>query len=43
MRERANGDPFLALHLRYEMDMLSFSGCTHGCSPKEEKQLTDLR
>ncbi|GFZ12182.1 O-fucosyltransferase family protein [Actinidia rufa] len=27
--------PFLVLHLRYEMDMLAFSGCTQGCNSEE--------
>ncbi|CAM8929699.1 unnamed protein product [Rhodiola kirilowii] len=35
--------PFLVLHLRYEMDMLAFSGCNQGCNEKEVKELTNMR
>ncbi|KAL8475914.1 hypothetical protein ACS0TY_028541 [Phlomoides rotata] len=35
--------PFLVLHLRYEMDMLSFSGCTQGCNEEEVNELTTMR
>ncbi|XP_059446833.1 rhamnogalacturonan I rhamnosyltransferase 1-like [Corylus avellana] len=35
--------PFLVLHLRYEMDMLAFSGCTQGCNDTEIDDLTKMR
>ena len=35
--------PFLVLHLRYEMDMLAFSGCYEGCNETEMDELTAMR
>eukprot|EP00250_Pteridium_aquilinum_P019083 c24286_g1_i2 orf=271-1974(-) len=41
-RMRSDG-PFIALHLRYEKDMLAFSGCTYGLSDPEIAELTMIR
>ncbi|KAI9091920.1 hypothetical protein K1719_027855 [Acacia pycnantha] len=35
--------PFLALHLRYEMDMLAFSGFYEDCNKTEREILTEMR
>ncbi|KAK1273904.1 hypothetical protein QJS04_geneDACA009733 [Acorus gramineus] len=42
-RMRSKGKHFIALHLRFEPDMLAFSGCYYGGGDKERKELGAIR
>ncbi|KAL8229409.1 hypothetical protein R6Q57_014309 [Mikania cordata] len=42
-RLRSHGGRYISLHLRYEKDMLAFSGCTYGLSDSESEELRVLR